>query len=296
MLGRVTNAAHTTTLLALVAAVLGACGGARPACTPSVAGGEAYCALLCAGEDASCPPDLPHRTDLLGAAVCRASDGPLPEPICDQLGGRCRRPPPLDPSPWRAPLAERGVTLEECDFGYGLRFAGTERAEAPTAEERRRLLALEGVTFAGIGRCCGSSEPCTTLMFQRGVTDPARLADGIAAALGRTEEDDGLRVSLEPVAPPPTPRCDPEDNPLCIPLRYEGCAYASYVPDAPRAPSPHELGGERGSCVHDGECVPNGGECVSFVHSQEPALLVEYLTEQPVFCGCIENACRWFVQ
>lgn len=89
------------TIALLTLSLLGAgCGAASP-CQPATAAGEPYCAMVCGPnpERAShgCPGELSYRTELDGAAVCRAEEGPLPEAICEQLPNGCDAPPRVGP-------------------------------------------------------------------------------------------------------------------------------------------------------------------------------------------------------
>lgn len=283
-------------VLALTSAVAAGCGGpALAPCIPSSAEGERFCAIQCLPQrrdTVACPEDLPHRTRTPRADVCRASEDPLPEAICAQIPGGCGDEPGPDLAPWRAALAEQGVHLEICEDRYGLRWEGDPSSREPTAEERARLLAIDGVTAAGVGVCCGSPAPCASLYYRRSVTDPARIAADVGRAMARVEGE-GLVVVIHPSGLV-GPRCA-ADSPLCLPEAYEGCAAATYDPNAPRVP--HDLGTHSGHCAHDGECVQAGcgNACVHWDETG-PGTCEGYTPVEPVYCGCVEGACRWFTQ
>lgn len=279
---------------AILALALAGCGGASP-CQPAVAGGEPYCAILCANGAAraerACPRELPERTDLPGAAVCRAVPGALSDAICAQVPGQCGAPPPVPDERWRAVLAERTTpVVRECDAGVALRWPGPLGA-TPDEARAERARAIPGVDSIGVSECCvGDPELCMRVVYRRHATDPARLVDALEAALAPDAEH-GLAVRLESTGLL-GPRCTP-DNDLCLPDPYEGCV--GFDPEGARRPS--DLGTSRGACAHDGECIVGGcgNDCVAWTLTG-PGTCEDYTRDEPTFCGCVESRCQWFTQ
>lgn len=281
------------------ALLLVGCGAGSP-CLRATAAGESYCAIACPQGIAAaiaCPPDLPHRTEAPGIAVCRADEGPLTPEICEQLPNGCEpatEAPPLDE--WRASLSDLGVELVECENGeLGLRWPGPLPDE-PMETAPASVMQIEGVIGAGIGGCCALSTerpgtPCLRIQYLRHATDPVELARSLASL--RTA-DVGFAVHLD-ASGLAGPRCR-EESPFCLPEEYEGCAATTYRAGATR--HPYDLGHAGGECRHDGECIQAGcgNDCVAWTLGGGAGTCEGYTLDHPVYCGCVEGRCQWFAQ
>lgn len=290
----------------------------RPLCQPGEAGGQSYCAITCMtairhGE--LCPEDLPTRTKVPGAVVCRPPGAAeaVPEAICAELPRGCEEPhtvvETIDDAA-AARIEAAGMELHLCKGGNDVVLTRSgpgapHRVHVIAAHEQHqeRLREIEGVVATGHARClsahrglCPSArEPpesfCILIAFNRRDTTVADLAEAFSALFADQAE---LQLSFHvEAAGPAGPRCE---GPSCQPLPYGYSCIEStpYDDDRPRHRS--NFGASGGSCADDGECgcTDCGNNCHHWTVAYSVSTLV--LGPSDAYCGCVEGRCAWFSQ
>ncbi|MDP3274531.1 MAG: hypothetical protein Q8Q09_05000 [Deltaproteobacteria bacterium] len=161
---------------------------------------------------------------------------------------------------------------------------------------------------ADIGPCCQAAASahgpmCVRVSVRAGSANLAQIAAhfaGVAASLPVS-----LRLSVT-LTQPSGARCT-ADDPDCGPVSYRhGCPDSlGYRRGGVRVPvsnvvnAPHPLAGyEGGVCQRDGECLVGGcgNHCVAAGSQSFTATCEAVPAFDEALCGCVQGACRWFVQ